>query len=76
MQVKQGGQHSRSVFCLFFCHFFLVGIHACCYFYYLRRKFVFSMKRKEYNSTMATDYKKCSVANFAPACFVIDIYFL
>ena len=33
------------------------------------------MKRKGYNCTMAADYKKCSVVNFAPSCFVIDIYF-
>ena len=34
------------------------------------------MKRKGYNCTMAADYKKCSVVNFAPSCFVIDIFFL
>lgn len=34
------------------------------------------MKRKEYNSTMDADYKKCSALNSAPSCFVIDIYFL
>lgn len=45
-------------------------------FYYLRRKFYTKMKRREYNNVVCAGYKKCSVANSAPSCFVIDIFFI
>ena len=34
------------------------------------------MRRKEYNSIVVAGYEKCPVANFAPACLVVDIIFL
>lgn len=40
------------------------------------QKICIIMKRKEYTSTVVAGYKKCSAANFAPACFVVDVYFM